>query len=337
MLSCVGLRSAVIGLSLACVAPAPADDAVLRDEFARGVREGWAAYKATFEDFGGGFREDRTTWLPDRPAKEESRRITYCLRPADGVRSVRAERTAGGGGVSVSAANSRYGFEVAADQGVNAFRMTDYSDSSRGGELWTPRTDESSRVDIKMENLDVPYRITYRLDQMLDDPQFALRTISRVRHDGKDMVRVEFDRTWTEGDDPGVPYPEWAVVNPAENWIIYECLSERTWGSQSRRYEYQTTAEGLPFPLKITEELTDKKQGGRLAARTVSTYDPPGRCDAPESEFTLAAYGLPEIEGEAERGVWWWLLWVGLAVAAVALIVWVSRRERRNESGRPAA
>jgi hypothetical protein len=123
----------------------------------------------------------------------------------------------------------------------------------------------------------------------------------------------------------------WAIVDPANEWIVYESHIKAPWGEWSQTNEYRHLETGLPFPEKIHQvQVFDQ---GKNRMEMDLTFNTPTRCQAPPSAFHLSGFGLREARNwKAAYGRADWRTWLVVNAALLAIIgglLFLSKRFRR--------
>lgn len=168
-------------------------------------------------------------------------------------------------------------------------------------------------------------------------PNFTLKGIQRVSANGKNYVVVEFGHNLSVDEDErrkagahlwilrGGKLTFW----PDEHWALVESKLE--------------IEEGVPFTERTIIEYGEKLGDARVL-RSVSrasvfsggsfegklTFTRYVFRDVPESEFTLSAFGLPDIDRPGESS---WGRYLGAAIVVLLLLitVWLFVRLRRRK------
>lgn len=139
-----------------------------------------------------------------------------------------------------------------------------------------------------------PYNMTD--EQFVPNPSFKVKSVTRRVKDGLNLAHVEFTIEY-----PGEP-PEavadryshgWFDAIPDRGWVIREGVH----GSANRpeitafKVDYEGSQDGFPLPKRVTSYAP--------LARQIAEFDAIGHGSLPETEFTPAAFGLPEINPKA--------------------------------------
>jgi hypothetical protein len=174
---------------------------------------------------------------------------------------------------------------------------------------------------------------------MISSPYFRVKSVSRTVRGGKTLLKVEFD--WP--NDPNHVtaknrvnfggYEGFFVVSPDEKWVLYEFESRQKKGPEPLVYrgtmEYQGLLDGFPIPKRVDRQVL--KMPRLELVRTYSyDYQDFRFTDLPDTEFALAAFGIPEHVAEftaasertSQLGAW--LLSSAIASLAMAVLLKVA-------------
>ena len=172
-------------------------------------------------------------------------------------------------------------------------------------------------------------------------PSFHVTRTALVRQDAAELVQIEFDNRHPVGQGRFEPAQSGTLLlDPERSWCVrgYEIHGEFVNSLSVCRSDVITVRDSsvphLPLPVHIAYSSTSKATAGSSAGQTITSsldaqYDLDEPHPLPDSDFTLAAFGLPEPEGPATRP--WWSLWaVGASLACIAAAVvwwWFLRRK----------
>jgi hypothetical protein len=172
-----------------------------------------------------------------------------------------------------------------------------------------------------------------RLSSLFAEEGFSVRAVTRVRDGDKQMLKVEFDR---KPDSKGRKGSHgWFVVSPDEAWVLHSFeYQDKNGNSYSGTMEYAGVERGVPVPKRVVHTI----RGGRDPRPSVFTYDfdELSFVDVPDRDFTLDAFGLPELAqsgGRSTRGSpARWFFALSLAAMAIALILKVASSRFKTKS-----
>lgn len=172
-----------------------------------------------------------------------------------------------------------------------------------------------------------------RLVDLLGDPNFKIGRIEPTTIDGHECSRVSFEWTMLPQEARGKPARKLApligsfVTDPGLGYAIRTCeyhSQDKPGLSFTANIEYQTQVAAGEPPLPKRVEIIF---GANHRTMTIEQLT---RTTVPESEFTLSAYGLPEMDrpiGEVNRNILaYWL--GGAALALIGLAGWLRHRSR---------
>jgi len=172
------------------------------------------------------------------------------------------------------------------------------------------------------------YSASGLVTKLLGSSGFVVRKLERSSLDGEELLRVEFTRRPDpEHDDPD-DVAGWLLLDTARGWAMrsFEVRrispkasgkAEIRSGSASYRYE-----AGLPLPADVSlsvKDIGDTVMRWHFQAKQ-GTFQP-----TPPAEFTLAGYGLGDLERPARRGGNAFAYWA-FGIAGVAIVASVVLR-----------
>ncbi len=267
------------------------------------------------------------TQLDPRTKKEQRTSIHYVFAINGPSRLKRSSTSSGTGGKDegyhfVSCINPRYSFRLRAIGTGRPLEIKDF-----GGGL-DPNVANDMGSDFARY---VFAPITFKamsIAETMAHPTFELKHVSEEIHNGKKFLKIEF-RWHPVQKYPAIP--GWWLVSPEEDWVLreWEFLVGRhedvTWHG---RVEYADSVDGIPLPISLSETHP-------LETRQFS-FDRVRPGPVPESEFTLTAFGLPELDqpgrSRSTMSPGLWFLALGclfLAIAGVLGRRWRSQGTRR--------
>jgi hypothetical protein len=156
----------------------------------------------------------------------------------------------------------------------------------------------------------------HRISQLLKDPRFVIGAVHE-RQEGANKL-LEFDFTYKPKDRNDFIYQQGRVaVSPNENWILKH---------------YQTTSKKYQIAFQVDVEYEPPKNEGEIRlvrqvrrrnpfSIVATSFSQLSHEQVPPSQFTLSAFGLPDINkpiaehvpGQSARWYYW--------AAGVALVV----------------
>jgi hypothetical protein len=181
------------------------------------------------------------------------------------------------------------------------------------------------------EYLDAPlsFSAVYQpLSRIISSDRFSIRRVSEVREDGENCLKLEVrlqEGIWKIAQGkPSPEYEGWILVVPAKKWVVREYQLAHSILGLRGRVEYGDIRDGFPSPRRVVVEGTDTRSGTPIY-RHEFIFEDLRLVNPPDSEFTLAAFGLPELRQpsssrHANRTVFW-LLGAALASLVVAIVL----------------
>lgn len=201
-----------------------------------------------------------------------------------------------------------------------------------GKNLWrlTPDTGPTFLVEGILRRPITFTTISTDLRQTLLDPRFSIENVTRLQEDGDAVVKVEFRYSPPKGDARQPNLRGWAVFDPQRYWVMRRFETKAIFGGVEINYagtlQYISTPEGFPI-LKGTETTRRIPSKARefQAKHSFSLVER----EVPDREFRLSAFGFPE-PGSAPRAAssHWYLVFVGIGIAAVGLGGYLFHRRR---------
>jgi hypothetical protein len=212
--------------------------------------------------------------------------------------------------------NRDYSFELSREGANNDWSVSSFDSDPTA----KSRMENIVMYPFLYKYLNAPFSLVgWRLSSLLSEERFSVRAVSRVRDGDKQMLRVEFDRRPDAKGREG--FHGWFVVSPDEAWVVrsFEYMDELK-NSGRGTVEYGAVQRGVPVPKRVVHD-----QRGR-AANLEATYDfeEISLVDVPDRDFTLAAFGLPELAQSSRasaRGPAPWLFVLSFLAAAVAMVL----------------
>jgi hypothetical protein len=198
----------------------------------------------------------------------------------------------------------------------------------------TPGGQEIPIANIFGDYIKNVYKVAgFARDEVFPNPPFVIRRVTSLSKDGVALARVEFEFKRTDAEiakNKGRRITSgWFVARPDENWVIQEYQASTPSSSDflNIKVDFEGKEDGFPLPKRITRYTAV----GRYEVILDSIQHRP----TPESEFTLAAFGLPEIDRTPRPASpnlrAYWLIAIGVVVFIVAIGLKVySRRLQTN-------
>ena len=191
---------------------------------------------------------------------------------------------------AVICVNARYGFFLAKGKGQTAFAVKSV-DSDPKGEL-TELHNRALNV-----YLNSPFTIHgFRVEGFMSGSTFRIVDVSQEPPSGGRLVRISFEYPVpaTVKNSRG-GYEGWFVVSPDEKWVVreYQFKHINAKFKWTGSVHYEGVSDGYP----LLKEFTSMERSDDGTRSETQTYDfrEFRFADVPEHEFTLSAFGLPEL------------------------------------------
>jgi hypothetical protein len=221
--------------------------------------------------------------------------------------------------------NSRYTFKLAkSDPNADSYILVDFQ----------PATDEDRRRarDNDMSDCDMIFTVmNCRLADIINDSLYTINA-QGMRRGEKELVQMEYARQLDKLDRINGAFPvekATIILDPELYWCVREYHVDNPNWILDGTLEYGDSIDG--FPILRRSIQTEKSKTGFGDDLTTYEFDKIVHSDIPESEFTLSAFGLPEIQVPGEqkpRTLWLWLL--AAAAGCLVLALLARRAARRN-------
>ncbi len=268
-----------------------------------------------------------------------------CQLPDKAIMTQEARGSGGRPEQSVSGFNDRYAFalkkgEDSRDFSIQSLEMIKGSQAPRG---------KSSVTNSILQVFWLPYEIPFKTDGMVSNPRFVVRAVSPVSRDGKNLLKVEFDWPSHPAPKPSTKkfresggHEGFLLVSPDENWVLYEFECRERKGNPrfvwKGTVDYQGALNGFLIPKRAARQQL-KLPGGELVSSHSFELLEFRFADVPDSDFTLAAFGLSEQVVQPARvaryhrlGYWFLAFALAALVIAVGLKVASSRLQKVRAS-----
>lgn len=173
-----------------------------------------------------------------------------------------------------------------------------------------------------------------RLSELIKNPIVTITDVRGVKRGGREMVQLSYERPIEKSDQIRGTEHGTVVLDPEHCWCVRENYAEAPDFMPARKIEaileYGDDVDGFPI-LRRKQEKTTYGDGKGMQVTTWE-FDKLAHRDIPESEFTLSAFGMPELQLPGEQKpntLWRWLLGIGIAlgVLAVLLRVYVKKKQ----------
>jgi hypothetical protein len=164
------------------------------------------------------------------------------------------------------------------------------------------------------------------LPQWYRDPGFSVESVQSVNRESRELVEVRFACAKPETSywiRSGV-----LTLDPNRLWAVEQYQFDAVNGKGgeekvSQKVVFRATPEDLPFVERA--ERTASFPGGRVETTTLFTRFE--QRVIPDHEFTLSAFGLPELNPPSIwRSIWLWFVLVAAGVVCIVAAIFVRRR-----------
>ena len=195
------------------------------------------------------------------------------------------------------------------------------------------KNEKRRMADQLLRYLGAPFYLeVFRMSPLISAKNFSIRSVSRVRVGTREMLKAEFEVRPSQKILGAVSLDGWFTVSPSEAWVLHEYEFAEGDFSVHGSIEYGGMQAGVPVLRRFTQART--KQGKPLNAQTYD-FEVIENADVPDQDFTLSAFGLPEVGRPTGRrsgsAAPWLIAFSVLALAAAVVFKMASARARRTE------
>ncbi len=230
----------------------------------------------------------------------------------------------------VMAVNKRYAFHIQRESESKAYQVVKYYRKKDASSLLDDLHNEFAEI------VPAPYSLLAKsLGGWLKNPNLVTEEVVAAPEGPPGLVRwkARFRPARPSAKEPP-PFTVTLFLDSKRHWCVqkYEILTTYENGAQVRdaaALEYGQTVDGFPVISRVSRTVTNLADG-RAQQRTAVMQSFATKTDIPEEEFTLTAFGVPELEEwPSDRGhLWYWIL--GFALAAVAFALWLRFHGRKT-------
>lgn len=323
--------SSVVGL---VHIPAIGQDRDLRERFLDEAPREWRAYRLFVGRLQGSVRV-RMMRLPEKSLTAEARED---IRQADGCFSghIKQRITDGGRGDAdhVTVINRDYAFELRRPGSDAAWSLAKLERDIEGAAA--PALNVKADDGIAIIGAGLVIR-NMSLPDLVDAPEFNLKSASRVERPGEDWVRIDYsyDPPTINGNRP--VRGGWVILDAKRHWVVrgfeVSVLYKKSKGSVHGTLDIVDDPAGFPIVTHSSLHEWGSPTGDPPFTNdyeTTTDYDVHFDAHVPATEFRLSAYGLPEPSGGAGAGRSLGIVWLGLATLVCMLIAVLLRRARNR-------
>ena len=319
------------------------DEEALKKRFMDDAPRSWAAFNAHVFHLQGRLR------LVIKKQGKEIAKKTWEFKEKPGCRLAESEDTdleSQTTDFRLYASNPNYIFSLRRKSADSPWALTDMTKKQPGVEFQLPQNEYQYEIGSGVQSV-LTVAARSQLADLIRQPSFHVIHAALVRQEGPELVQIEFDNRHPVSQGPFEPVQSGTVLlDPERSWCVrgYEIHTEFSNSLSICRSDViairDSSVAHLPLPVHIahttTSEVTEPGYAGQtIASSSDLQYDLEEPHPLPDSDFRLAAFGLPEPELPATRP--WWSLWaIGtalLCIAAAGVWWWFLRRK----AAKPAA
>jgi hypothetical protein len=337
-----------------CLSAADGEGESWRERFLTEAPRKWDEYRSRMDRFQATVsrtstyhRSNGTTIEKGTAAYKQNRAVGCFLSDAEGEShfNQKHEKTPR----TLRATNSRYRFELIYAPTEDRWYLMSWKparipDSSRVGTTAPAGTPSWANDALAFNTSHAP------ISNLISHPGFKVMDVTRLEKDGKVLARVEIDFRPEREDE--LKYSKfrkgWALFDPRRSWVLVEydgsAEQDQGQGTMHGSYEYASDPGGFPLLKRKVITYTGKDADGQPLDFVKEDQFDLKEGDAPESEFHLSAYGLPEpdlstngppepvgVEPKKALPTYLWVL-LGAAVGAAATLGIRSLARRQRSS-----
>ncbi len=240
--------------------------------------------------------------------------------------------------VHVGARNPAYQFHLQRRGATSDYLIANLKQERGGSKQVAPWDQPDSHFhSYVVPLLHAPFSVvTEDLLDIVADPRFRPDSF-RSRSDTtatEGFVEVHF--AYDHGRKEYIPLDDVTVVlDPRNNWAVreYRVVTPDYIQAATINYSDEDPGKGHRYPTEYRETISDpppKKDGMTLNLYTLDEIE---FGDIPEREFTLSAFGLPEVVGTDASRAWprtiWMLIIINIALVLCGLWWYFSKRARQ--------
>ena len=182
--------------------------------------------------------------------------------------------------------------------------------------------------------LDSPWRLFEKdLRLLIAEPGFRIKDVSAVRRGAASLAKLDFDYKPAPSDNTRIRGGS-VLLDPNQHWSVQEADLAFIANRAKIEVEYGEASDGLPSLRRVT--ILISSLDGKRVLRDRCEFESWSRRDVPDREFTLRAFGLPELDAPPKKAAAIPLnyLLLGLALVFGAIAFFLRRPGRRGGSDR---
>lgn len=171
-----------------------------------------------------------------------------------------------------------------------------------------------------------PFRVyRHSISDWFQSPDFQIRDVQWAQRPAGKLVAVTFELAKPEEETYWI-HDGTIYLNPDRMWAVQEFVYDATGSKGEEHVEQQTEFRDDcgELPLVKTANLTAQTPIGKV--QHIFDFNRFKRREIPEQEFTLTAFGIPEISPPTRwRSAWLLYVLIGITVVCLAAAIWVRR------------
>ena len=244
--------------------------------------------------------------------------------------------------------NPNYIFSLRRKSADSPWVLTDMTKKQPGVEFQLPQNEYQYEIGRGVQSVLTEAGYS-QLGDLVRLPNFHVLHAALINQEGSELAQIEFANRHPVGQGRFEPVQSGTVLlDPQRSWCVRGYVIHAEFGNAQEvcRSDVITvrdsSAPHLPLPVHIAKTRTTKATEGTYAGQTITgssdlQYDLEEPHPLPDSDFRLAAFGLPEPSEPARplRQRWYmWAITAGLIllVAAMAYSRFLRRKTPKSES-----
>lgn len=314
-----------------------AGDEAIRDRFLENAPAAWESYLRMIEHVAGTFnfsqvdrlKEDKVVWASKTHVKLTPTHSLFILEDQPGQQGPTQARVTG--------FNSEYAFQLARPTTRTDWAIDSYTPYRASGSPIDSVALRQSSVRSLCQGL-VLWSETIWLPSVLKDEGFSVIDAREFEQDGEKLVRIEFQYQ-PQPPDRNPIREGFMIFDPERYWMLRgaELKSEPVTGGKGtitlKDIAYvDDPAAKLPLIKRYVANIRGENKDGDVSEHDwIWDFDLQYQPEIADSEFRLAAFGLPEPSVPTGTDRTWVILLAAFGVAclggAIALRRWANSRE----------
>ena len=231
--------------------------------------------------------------------------------------------------------NSKYAFELRKDAPDQTWFVDNYSQNLR-------EADNNMLHQIRLPAIPLFALVVFGkfLPDWYREETFSIKHVDWDEQPSRRRVAVKFEYQWPAGKTHKYAY--WPrsgtlFLRPDLLWSIEEFQVEMVDDVDSSKKEFHWSQEnalkelsdGFPAVVMATQSANSVTEGRVETTWTFTRFE---QTVVPERQFTLSAFGLPEIGGSPSWGRGWWIVLNAVAILCILLGIVIRRQSRIRNS-----